>query len=68
MVQVKRHFKASFRHKWQRTLKARSRILCGRIQHIPNAVTLAALDDALAGRDVHGPFDSVEALMADLNA
>lgn len=34
----------------------------------PNAVTLAAMDDALNNRDIHGPFDSVTALMEDLNA
>ena len=35
---------------------------------IPNSVTLAAMEDAAAGRDLHGPFDSIEALMEDLNA
>ena len=34
----------------------------------PNAVTSAAMDDAANGKDIHGPFDSVEALMEDLNA
>ena len=34
----------------------------------PNAVTSAAMDDAVNGKDIHGPFDSVEALMEDLNA
>lgn len=34
----------------------------------PNAVTSAAMDDAVNGKGIHGPFDSVEALMEDLNA
>ena len=34
----------------------------------PNEVTLTAMDDAEKGRDIHGPFDSVSALMEDLNA
>ncbi len=34
----------------------------------PNEVTLAAMEDAVNGRDIHGPFHSVEALMEDLNA
>lgn len=33
----------------------------------PNAVTLAAMEDAAAGR-VYGPFDSVAAVMEALNA
>ena len=32
----------------------------------PNALTIAALEDVEAGRNLHGPFDSVDALMADL--
>ena len=35
---------------------------------IPNAVTLAAMEEAERGQDLHGPFDSVEALMEALNA
>lgn len=34
----------------------------------PNAITLAAMENAVNGRDMHGPFESVEALMEDLNA
>lgn len=34
----------------------------------PNAVTLAAIENTLNRVDIHGPFDSVEALMQDLNA
>lgn len=34
----------------------------------PNEVTLAAMDDAVNGRNIHGPFDSVAALIEDLNA
>ncbi len=34
----------------------------------PNAVTAKAIADAEKGEDVYGPFDSVEALMEDLNA
>ncbi len=34
----------------------------------PNAVTRKAILDAERGDDVYGPFDSVEALMEDLNA
>jgi len=34
----------------------------------PNAATIAALEDVENGRNLHGPFDSVEALMEDLNA
>ncbi len=34
----------------------------------PNAVTAAALRDSEEGRDLHGPYDSVEALMEALNA
>lgn len=35
---------------------------------VPNAVTRAAMDDAANGRDLHGPFESVAALMEALNA
>ena len=34
----------------------------------PNAVTLQAVDDVNHRRGLRGPFDSVEALMEDLNA
>lgn len=37
-------------------------------QEIPNAATLAAMDDAENGTDLHGPFDSVSDLMEALNA
>jgi len=33
-----------------------------------NAETLAAVDDANSGRDLSKPFESVSALMEDLNA
>lgn len=36
--------------------------------NVPNAVTLAAMDAAETGDDMHGPFDSVSALMEALNA
>lgn len=34
----------------------------------PNMTTLRAMDDTVAGKEMKGPFDSVEALMEDLNA
>jgi len=34
----------------------------------PNEVTYAAMDAAESGKDMYGPFDSVEALMEELNA
>jgi DNA-damage-inducible protein J len=37
-------------------------------RHVPNALTLAAMDAAEKGEDVYGPFDSVEELMEALNA
>ena len=36
--------------------------------NVPNEKTVAALKDAEAGKDVYGPFDSVESLMESLNA
>lgn len=35
---------------------------------IPNAATRAALDNVEKGKDLYGPFDSVDALMEALNA
>ena len=35
---------------------------------IPNAETLEAIEDVRTGRNLHGPFNSVEELMEDLNA
>ncbi|MBQ8132917.1 MAG: type II toxin-antitoxin system RelB/DinJ family antitoxin [Clostridia bacterium] len=35
---------------------------------IPNAETMAALEDVKNKRNLHGPFSSVEELMEDLNA
>ncbi len=35
---------------------------------IANTVTFTAMEDTINGRNLHGPFDSVEALMEDLNA
>ena len=34
----------------------------------PNSVTTAAIEAAEKGKDIYGPFDSVEALMEALNA
>lgn len=34
----------------------------------PNGETLEVLEDVLHGRNLHGPFDTVEALLEDLNA
>lgn len=34
----------------------------------PNAVTRKAIEEGENGEDVHGPFESVEALMESLNA
>ena len=36
-------------------------------QEIPNAATLAAMDDTENGTDLYGPFDSVSDLMEALN-
>lgn len=33
----------------------------------PNAVTVKAIAEAEEGKDLHGPFDSVESLMESLN-
>ena len=35
--------------------------------HIPNAVTLSAMDAAEKGEDMSGPYDSVSDLMDSLN-
>jgi DNA-damage-inducible protein J len=37
-------------------------------RHVPNALTLAAMDAAEKGEDVYGPFDSVDELMEALHA
>lgn len=37
-------------------------------KNVPNAVTLAAMDDAESGNNMSGPFDSVDSLMEALNA
>ena len=66
-VKAKKYFRASLTRKGA-AQKARFHSLHGRKRSSPNAVTLAAMDNALTGHDMHGPFDSVEALMADLNA
>ena len=34
----------------------------------PNHITMSAIDASLNNQDIHGPFDSVDALMEDLNA
>lgn len=34
----------------------------------PNAETLVAMEDVRLGRNLHGPFSSVKALMKDLDA
>ncbi len=36
--------------------------------NMPNEVTLAAMKATQKNEDMHGPFNSVEALMEDLNA
>jgi len=36
--------------------------------NMPNEVTLAAMKATQNNEDMHGPFNSVEALMEDLNA
>lgn len=35
---------------------------------VPNNVTMAAMESAEEGKDVYGPYDSVESLMEALNA
>ena len=65
---VKKGLGVSRRHRLQETRKVHLRFPRVVRQKITNAVTLTAMDNALAGRDIHGPFDSVQALMADLNA
>ena len=37
-------------------------------RNIPNSATLAAIEKAENNEDMYGPFDSVEALMEELNA
>ena len=37
-------------------------------RNVPNPTTLAAMDAAEKGEDMHGPFDSVADLMEALNA
>lgn len=37
-------------------------------REVPNALTQKAIADSEKDEDVYGPFDSVEALMEDLNA
>ncbi len=37
-------------------------------RNVPNAVTQAAMQAAENDEDIYGPFDSVEALMEELNA
>ena len=34
--------------------------------HIPNAETRAAIEDAVLGRNMHGPFNSVDEMFADM--
>lgn len=36
--------------------------------NVPNATTRAAMKNSVKGEDLHGPFDSVAALMEDLDA
>ena len=35
--------------------------------HIPNAETREAIEDAMAGRNMHGPFKSVDEMFAELD-
>ena len=65
---IKNRLKGAKKQKSKITRKIRRLFQYGFRRRMPNAVTLAAMEDALHGRDVHGPFESVEALMADLNA
>jgi len=37
-------------------------------KNVPNAVTLAAMDDAENGSKMYGPFDNINDLMEALNA
>lgn len=37
-------------------------------REIPNAETLEAIDDIENGRNIHGPFNSVDEFWEDLNA
>lgn len=37
-------------------------------KNVPNAVTLAAMDASERGEDLHGPYETVSALMEALNA
>lgn len=37
-------------------------------KYTPNAVTLAAMEEAEKGENLYGPFDNVSALMEALNA
>lgn len=37
-------------------------------KHVPNTVTLAAMESSERGNDLYGPFDSVSELMEALNA
>ena len=37
-------------------------------KNVPNATTLAAMDDAESGNDLYGPFDNMTDLMEALNA
>ncbi|MCR5151082.1 MAG: type II toxin-antitoxin system RelB/DinJ family antitoxin [Clostridiales bacterium] len=37
-------------------------------RHVPNTETLAAIEDVKNGRNLHGPFDSIDKLPEDLNA
>ena len=37
-------------------------------EHIPNATTMAAIEAAERGEDMHGPYNTVDELMEALNA
>lgn len=37
-------------------------------RHTPNAATIASIEAAERGEDLHGPFESVDELMEALNA
>ena len=39
-----------------------------RVTLIPNTITTQVLQDVNSGKNLHGPFNSVEALMEDLDA
>ena len=37
-------------------------------ERVPNAETIAAIEDVENNKNMHGPYDSIEELMEDLEA